>query len=101
MRSVISRYGKAALSLLFLTALYLFWWLRVPFLLSYHEQYQLFLFTADYLCQALRIPGGTAVNLKDLLSVIGVISDDPETKMRNKNRERLCDELRWLRQVLL
>ena len=31
---------------------------RIVFLLSYHEQYQLFLFTADYLCQALRIPGG-------------------------------------------
>ena len=67
MRSVISRYGKAALSLLFLTALYLFWWLRVPFLLSYHEQYQLFLFTADYLCQALRIPGGMAAWMGEMV----------------------------------
>ncbi len=67
MRSVISRYGKAALSLLFLTALYLFWWLREPFLLSYHEQYQLFLFTADYLCQALRIPGGMAAWMGEMV----------------------------------
>lgn len=55
------------LSLLFGMALFLFWWQRYPFALSYHEQFQLFLFDSDYLATRLAEPGGIARYLSEFL----------------------------------
>lgn len=55
------------LSLLFGMALFLFWWQRYPFALSYHEQFQLFLFDSDYLTTRLAEPGGIARYLSEFL----------------------------------
>ena len=41
-------------------AVMLFWGLAYPHALSYQEQYQMFLWTGDYLADALRMPGGLA-----------------------------------------
>lgn len=55
------------LSLLFGMAAFLFWWQRYPFALSYHEQFQLFLFDSDYLATRLAEPGGIARYLSEFL----------------------------------
>jgi hypothetical protein len=55
------------LSLLFGMAVFLFWWQRYPFALSYHEQFQLFLFDSDYLVTRLAEPGGIARYLSEFL----------------------------------
>ena len=55
------------LSLLFGMAVFLFWWQRYPFALSYHEQFQLFLFDSDYLATRLAEPGGIARYLSEFL----------------------------------
>lgn len=39
---------------------WLFWWLLYPHALAYQEQYQLFLWTGDYLTERLSTPGGLA-----------------------------------------
>ena len=56
-----------ALSLLFGVAVFLFWWRSYPFALSYHEQFQLFLFGGDYLVERLGEPGGAARYLSEFL----------------------------------
>ncbi len=55
------------LSLLFGMAVFLFWWQRYPFALSYHEQFQLFQFDSDYLATRLAEPGGIARYLSEFL----------------------------------
>lgn len=55
------------LSLLFGMAVFLFWWQQYPFALSYHEQFQLFLFDSDYLATRLAEPGGIARYLSEFL----------------------------------
>ena len=60
MKLNILKYGRGALRVVLLFVLFLFWWQCVPFMLSYQEQYQLFIFTTDYLRDALCIPGGFA-----------------------------------------
>jgi hypothetical protein len=47
-------------SLLFGVAVFLFWWLACPALLSFQEQYQLFLMDGDYIGQLLAVPDGFA-----------------------------------------
>ena len=44
-----------------------FWMWLYPQALSYHEQNQLFLFTWDYLCERLSLPGGLADWLSEFL----------------------------------
>ena len=58
MNRLIDRYGSWTLTLLLGIAVFLFWWLRYPFALSYQEQYQLFLFDGDYFIQRISLPGG-------------------------------------------
>ncbi|MBQ2129548.1 MAG: hypothetical protein II429_10510 [Prevotella sp.] len=55
------------LSLLFGMAVFLFWWQRYSFALSYYEQFQLFLFDSDYLATRLAEPGGIARYLSEFL----------------------------------
>ena len=49
--SLLSKYWKIGVSLLFGVAVFLFWWLACPALLSFQEQYQLFLMDGDYIGQ--------------------------------------------------
>lgn len=58
--SLLSKYWKIGVSLLFGVAVFLFWWLACPALLSFQEQYQLFLMDDDYLWQLLSVPDGFA-----------------------------------------
>jgi len=51
---------KTAASALFALAMFLFWWLACPHLLSFHEQNQLFLFDWGYLADRLSVGGGLA-----------------------------------------
>ena len=41
-------------------AVFLFWYVAYPHALSYQEQYQLFLWTCDYLMERISLPGGLA-----------------------------------------
>ena len=54
------RMSRAAISLLFGVAIFLFWLLAFPQALGYHEQYQMFLFTGGYLAERLSVAGGLA-----------------------------------------
>lgn len=58
--SLLSKYWKIGVSLLFGVAVFLFWWLACPVLLSFQEQYQLFLMDGDYIGQLLAVPDGFA-----------------------------------------
>ena len=58
--SLLSKYWKIGVSLLFGVAVFLFWWLACPALLSFQEQYQLFLMDGDYIGQLLAVPDGFA-----------------------------------------
>ncbi len=58
--SLLSKYWKIGVSLLFGVAVFLFWWLACPALLSFQEQYQLFLMDGDYIGQLLVVPDGFA-----------------------------------------
>lgn len=58
--SLLSKYWKIGVSLLFGVAVFLFWWLAYPALLSFQEQYQLFLMDGDYIGQLLAVPDGFA-----------------------------------------
>lgn len=55
---MISKYRKTGLSLLLGIGVFLFWYLIYPHALSYQEQYQLFLWTGDYFCERICVPGG-------------------------------------------
>lgn len=57
-----------ALSLLFGAAVWLFWTVGYRQALSFHEQFQLFLFGGDYFSQCLSEPGGLARWLGELLT---------------------------------
>ncbi len=67
MRTFLTTYGKWLLTLVCAVAVFLFWWQVYPHALSYQEQYQLFLWTADYLAEALRVPGGFAAWLGEMV----------------------------------
>ena len=58
--SLLSKYWKIGVSLLFGVVVFLYWWLVCPMMLSYQEQYQLFLMDDDYLWQVLSVPDGFA-----------------------------------------
>lgn len=55
--AICSRWG---LTCLFGMGIFLFWLLCYPHALSYQEQYQLFLFSLDYLTEKIQVPGGLA-----------------------------------------
>ena len=60
MRKMNERYVSWGVSVLTGIAIFLFWYIAYPHALSYHEQYQLFLWTSDYFIERLSLPGGLA-----------------------------------------
>lgn len=64
----IQRYWKIALSVLFTIAVVLFWSLPAVSLMSFQEQYQLFLFTADYFFDRVSVPGGLVDYLAEFIT---------------------------------
>ena len=60
MKTFISKYGRWGLSVLFGIGVFVFWFFFYPHALNYQEQYQLFLWTSDYLAERLSVPGGLA-----------------------------------------
>lgn len=56
------------LTLVFGLAVFLFWRYRYPHVLSYQEQFQLFLFDGAYLREALSLPGGVARYVAEFLT---------------------------------
>jgi len=60
MKIWISKYLNYVLSVLVGIGIFLFWYLAYPHALSYHEQYQLFLWTWDYFFERVFLPGGFA-----------------------------------------
>ena len=54
------RYVDWGLSVLVGIGVFLFWYVSYPHALSYHEQYQLFLWTWDYFIERMSLPGGFA-----------------------------------------
>ncbi|MCR4583099.1 MAG: DUF6057 family protein [Prevotella sp.] len=67
MKKLLTRYWDWGLSVLFGIGVFLFWAVGFPHALSYQEQYQLFLWTGDYLWSALCIPGGFAAWLGEMV----------------------------------
>ena len=64
------RWGKHApllLTLVFGISVFLFWWRRYPFALTYQEQFQLFLFDGDYFFSRIAEPGGLARYVAEFL----------------------------------
>lgn len=64
----IKRYWKIGLTLLFALCVTLFWALLGVSLLSFQEQYQLFLFTGDYFTERISVPGGFADYIAEFLT---------------------------------
>ena len=62
---------KIGLSILFGVAVLLFWGSVYPAHISYQEQFQLFLFDADYWWERIVVPGGLADYIAVLLSRVG------------------------------
>ena len=59
--------ARWGMTVLFGIGVFLFWLLCYPHALSYQEQYQLFLFSLDYLAHRLAVPGGLADYLGEFL----------------------------------
>ena len=60
MKKGIGRYINWGLSVLVGIGVFLFWYVAYPHVLSYQEQYQLFLWTWDYFVERISLPGGFA-----------------------------------------
>ena len=60
MEKVMGRSLDWGLSVLVGIGIFLFWYVAYPHALSYHEQYQLFLWTWDYFVERMSLPGGFA-----------------------------------------
>ena len=67
MKTMLLKKWKCWVSVAFCLLIFLFWWQCYPHALSYQEQYQLFLWTGDYLSDSLRIPGGLAAYLGEFV----------------------------------
>ena len=67
MNKVITRYGTIMMAPLVGVGIFLFWFIAYPHALSYQEQYQLFLWSGDYLVERLSIPGGFAGWLSEFI----------------------------------
>lgn len=68
MKKILFRYGKAVVTFVAALAVMLFFAYGHPELLSFHEQYQLFLFTPEYLNEHLALPGGIAAYIARFIS---------------------------------
>ena len=67
MKRFLSKHAHLLLTLVFGVAVFLFWRFRYPFVLSYQEQLQMFLFDGDYFCERMSEPGGLARYLAEFL----------------------------------
>lgn len=65
--------GRWILTLLFGVTIFLFWLFCYPHVMSYHEQYQLFLFSFDYFLERMTVPGGLADYISEFLVQFYVI----------------------------
>lgn len=65
--------GKWILTLLFGMIIFLFWLFCYPHVMSYHEQYQLFLFSFDYFLERMTVAGGLADYISEFLVQFYVI----------------------------
>ena len=72
LKNVIAKYYKWGLSVLFGIGVFMFWYLAFPHALSYQEQYQLFLWTGDYFCERISVPGG---NMPTWFDVVYLTND--------------------------
>ena len=63
----IQAHAPLLLTLVFGLSVFLFWWHRYPFALTYQEQLQLFLFDDDYFCSRIAEPGGLARYVAEFL----------------------------------
>lgn len=68
MQSLVNRYGKWGATGLFGLLVFLFWGVCYPAHLCYQEQFQLFLFDADYWRAACGVPGGIADYVAEYLT---------------------------------
>ena len=67
MKKFLSKHWTWLLTLVFGMAVFLFWRYRYPFVLTYQEQLQLFLFDDDYFCGRMAEPGGFARYVAEFL----------------------------------
>lgn len=67
MNTLFSKYWQGLMSLALGIVVFLFWYVCYPHVLSYIEQFQLFLFDADYLLDHLKYPGGVSVYIAEFL----------------------------------
>lgn len=88
---------KGLLSLLFAVIVGCFWAIGEVHLLSFQEQYQMFLFTPDYLWQRLSVPGGLADYIAEFITqfyylfAIGAIALAILFLIFQWTTSRLCD----------
>ena len=62
------KYWNVWVSILFGCLTFVFWYFFYPQALSYQEQFQLFLWTGDYLANSLNVPGGFGAWLGELIT---------------------------------
>lgn len=67
MNDFVQKHAPLLLTLLFGMSVFLFWWHRYPFALTYQEQLQLFMFDDDYFCSRMAEPGGFARYIAEFL----------------------------------
>ena len=63
----VQKHAPLLLTLVFGMSVFLFWWHRYPFALTYQEQLQLFMFDDDYFCSRMAEPGGFARYIAEFL----------------------------------
>lgn len=60
MNTIVGKYWKFLLSIVFALIVFMFWAYPYRSVLSYQEQYQMFLFDGDYFADRISVPGGLA-----------------------------------------
>ena len=68
MKALFSKYWKLSLSILFGICVVWFWTIPYISVMSFQEQYQLFLFDTDYFMEHLLYPGGMAAYAGEFLT---------------------------------
>uniref|UniRef100_A0AB33J8Z4 DUF6057 family protein n=1 Tax=Prevotella sp. GTC17259 TaxID=3236795 RepID=A0AB33J8Z4_9BACT len=67
MKQLLTHHWKGLLSSLFALSAFVFWYIPGASILSYQEQYQLFLFSPEYFCERISVPGGLADYISEFL----------------------------------
>lgn len=68
MKTLLKKYWKLTLSMAFALAVYWFWAFPYRSVLSFQEQYQLFLTTGNYFAERMAVPGGFASYIGEFLT---------------------------------